>query len=117
MKPLDLQAILEAMEAFAPDRDDRPAGARSLKLSGASQAASEGVSSWALTRALWQFHLAAADDAALGGGDGGAYGRGVPFPVVSIPAAQAAIGAPGFGRDAQSLQRFGGLQEGLARLG
>jgi hypothetical protein len=35
---------------------------------------------------------------------------------ISIQAAQEAVGAPGFGSDAQTLRPFAGLQEGFAKL-
>ncbi len=35
----------------------------------------------------------------------------------NLGTAQAAIGTPGFGQDVQSMQSFGGLQEGLLRRG
>ena len=79
-------------------------------------AASPGLSSWAVTNALLQFHLSGVDNAAIGGDLAYWYGRNNGFTGIGLAAAQAAIGAPGFGSEAQTLHAFSGLQEGLVRL-
>lgn len=81
-----------------------------------ARAASPGLTSWALTNALLESHLAASDDAALGGDLAYWYARNHGFAGIGIRAAQEVIGAPGFGSDAQTLRPFSGLQEGLVRL-
>jgi Ca2+-binding RTX toxin-like protein len=76
-----------------------------------------GLTGWALTNALLEFHLSGADDAALGGDLAYAYAHNGSLQGISPQAAQQIIGAPGFGSEAQQLQAFGGLQEGLMRIG
>jgi len=78
---------------------------------------SPGLTSWALTNALLQFHLAGSDDAALGGDLAYWYGRRGSLAGISLQAAQQVIGAPGFGTEAQQLHPFSGLQDGLVKLG
>jgi Ca2+-binding RTX toxin-like protein len=78
--------------------------------------ASPGLTSWDVTNALLQFHLSAADDAAIGGDLAYWYARNRGLAGISVAAAQQAIGAAGFGSDAQSLRPFGGLSEGFAKL-
>jgi Ca2+-binding RTX toxin-like protein len=77
---------------------------------------SPGLTSWQVTNALLQFHLAGADDAALGGDLAYWYARNRGFAGLSVETAQQVIGAPGFGAEAQSLRPFIGLQEGFAKL-
>jgi Ca2+-binding RTX toxin-like protein len=75
-----------------------------------------GLTSWAMTNALLAFHLSGADDAAIGGDLAYWYGKNNGFTGISLQAAQEAIGAAGFGSDAQTLRPFAGLQEGLVKL-
>ena len=82
-----------------------------------AQAQIPALTSWQVTNALLQFHLAASDDAALGGDLAYWYGRNGTLAGLSVQAAEQAIGAPGFGAEAQQLHPFSGLQEGLIRLG
>lgn len=79
--------------------------------------ASPGLTSWALTNALLQFHLSGSDDAAIGGDLAYWYARNRGFNGISLAAAQEVIGASGFGAEAQSLSPFSGLQEGFMKLG
>jgi hypothetical protein len=81
-----------------------------------ARAASPGVSSWALTNALLQWHLSHSEDEALGGDLAYWYGKNRGLRGISIQAAQQVIGAQGFGSDAQSLRPFEGLQEGFAKI-
>jgi len=120
-KPIDLQAILEATSAFAGDAGERHRTRESTSLTipdsrDAVREIGAGVSSWALTNALLQFHLSASDTAMLGADMTHHTGRDGAFAGISLPAAEIAIGAPGFGREAHALKAFSGLQEGLARL-
>jgi Ca2+-binding RTX toxin-like protein len=79
-------------------------------------AQSPGLTSWAVTNALLQFHLSGSDDAAIGGDLAYWYGKNNGFTGISLQAAQQVIGGAGFGSDAQSLQSFNGLQEGYVKL-
>jgi Ca2+-binding RTX toxin-like protein len=90
-----------------------------LGLAGSFDAArkgSPGVSSWALTNALLQWHLEHSEDAALGGDLAYWYARSRGLGEINVQAAQNMIGAPGFGSDAHSLRLFEGLREGFAKL-
>jgi trimeric autotransporter adhesin len=79
-------------------------------------AASPGLTSWALTNALLQFHLTGADDEAIGGDLAYWYGKNGGLTGISLPAAQEVIGGTGFGADAQTLRPFSGLQDGFVKL-
>jgi len=78
--------------------------------------ATPGLTSWALTNALLQFHLSGSDDSALGGDLAYWYGRNGNFSGISLQAAQQTIGAAGFGSEAQTLRPFTGLQDGFVKL-
>ncbi len=79
-------------------------------------AQSPGLTSWAVTNALLEFHLSGSDDAAVGGDLAYWYGKNAGFTGISLQAAQQVLGSPGFGSDAQTLQPFSGLQEGFVKL-
>jgi len=79
-------------------------------------AQSPGLTSWAVTNALLQFHLTGSDDAAIGGDLAYWYGRNSGFTGISLQAAQEVLGGAGFGSDAQTLRPFSGLQEGFVKL-
>jgi Ca2+-binding RTX toxin-like protein len=79
-------------------------------------AQSPGLTSWAVTNALLEFHLSGSDDAAIGGDLAYWYGKNAGFTGIGLQSAQAVLGAPGFGSDAQTLQPFSGLQEGFVKL-
>ena len=79
-------------------------------------AQSPGLTSWAMTNALLQFHLSGSDDTALGGDLAYWCGRNAGFTGMSVTAAQQVLGDAGFGSDAQALHPFSGLQEGYAKL-
>jgi Ca2+-binding RTX toxin-like protein len=121
---LNLQVILDATTAFDASSSDplynkRVQSYDFLGLVSAfdqSRAQSPGLSSWALTNALLQFHLSGSDDAALGGDLAYWYGRNGSLSGISLQAAQQVIGAAGFGSDAQQLHAFSGLQDGLVKL-
>ena len=121
---LNLQVILDASRDFDAGSVD-PLRNRKVEtfdfagLVGAfdrARAASPGLTSWALTNALLQFHIAGQDDAAIGGDLAYWYGNKGTFAGMSITAAQQVIGAAGFGSDAQSLRPFSGLQDGFIKL-
>jgi Ca2+-binding RTX toxin-like protein len=118
-----LQLILDGMDYDAGSADElHNKRVQSFDFAGlvsefdAAQAASPGLTSWALTNALLDFHLSGSDDAALGGDLAYWYARNGGFTGIGLNSAQASIGAPGFGSDAQSLHAFSGLQEGLVKL-
>src|SRR5262249_28249523 len=119
-----LQVILDANADYDPNSSD-PLYAHKVEtfdfagLVGAfDQARSEnpGLTSWALTNALMDWHLSHSDDAALGGVLAYWYGKNNALTGMGIASAQQVAGASGFGTDAQQLHTFSGLQEGLARL-
>ena len=121
---LNLQIVLDATDEFDATSADRLYNKKAqtfdfLGMGGAfdaTQAQTPGLTSWAITNALLQFHLFGADDMALGGDLAYWYGRKNSFSGLSLAAAQQAIGAAGFGSDAQTLRPFDGLQEGYVKL-
>lgn len=121
---LNLQIILDATNAFDANSSDPLLNKRVQNFDfrglvgqfDAALAQSPGLTSWAVTNALLQFHLSGSDDSALGGDLAYWNGRNGGFTGISLAAAQAAIGAAGFGADAQSLHAFSGLQEGYVKL-
>jgi Ca2+-binding RTX toxin-like protein len=121
---LDLQVILDATSEFDANSSD-PLYSKKVQtfdFAGlvsefdAALAQSPGLTSWSVTNALLAFHLSGADDAAIGGDLAYWYGKNNGFTGISLQAAQQAIGAPGFGADAQTLHPFNGLQEGYVKL-
>jgi Ca2+-binding RTX toxin-like protein len=121
---LNLQIILDATEEFDAGSSDPLYNKKVQTFDFAGMVAefddalaqSPGLTSWAVTNALLQFHLSGADDAAIGGDLAYWYGKNNGFTGISLAAAQQVIGAAGFGSDAQSLQPFSGLQEGYVKL-
>jgi trimeric autotransporter adhesin len=82
----------------------------------AAYAQSPGLSSWAMTNALLQAHLAASDEAAIGGDLAYWYGKNGALTGISLNAAQQVLASASFGSDAQTLRPFNGLQEGFVKL-
>jgi len=80
-------------------------------------AANPGLTSWALTQALMDFHLTGSDTEALGGDLAYQYGKNGNLSNVGLAAAQAILSDPAFGTGAQALRPLTGLQEGALRLG
>lgn len=121
---LDLQVILDATSEFDANSSDPLYNKKVQNFDFAGLVAefddalaqSPGLTSWSVTNALLEFHLSGADDAAIGGDLAYWYGKNAGFTGISLQAAQAAIGAPGFGADAQTLHPFSGLQEGYVKL-
>jgi len=121
---LTLQIILDATAAFNANSSDPLLNKKvqTFDFRGLvsqfdqARAQSPGLSSWAMTNALLQFHLSGSNDAALGGDLAYWYGKNGSLAGMSIDAAQQVIGAAGFGSDAQALHPFSGLQDGLVRL-
>jgi trimeric autotransporter adhesin len=122
---VNLQVILDAMDAYDAASEDPLLNRRvqGFDFGGLVSAFDEamaqtpGLTSWALTNALLANHLAASDDAAIGGDLAYWYGRNGGLAGMSIEAAQQVIGAPNFGSEAQQLHAFSGLQDGFYRLG
>ena len=121
---LKLQVVAEAMAGFAPGGSD-PLLDQKIEnfdfkgLVGAfddARATTPTLSSWALTSALTQFHLAGSDSAALGGDLAYQYGRNGTLAGIGVSAAQQVLGETGFGNQAQTLQPLAGLQVGGQRL-
>jgi hypothetical protein len=81
-----------------------------------ARAEQPGLSSWAISDALLQWHLSRSDDSALGGDLAYWYGKNGSLAGLSVQAAQTVIGASGFGSEAQQLHAFTGLEEGLIKL-
>ena len=119
-----LQVILDATDFFDPSSRSPLADSRvqTFDFRGLvadfdrAQTEQPGLTSWALTDALLQWHLSRSDDSAIGGELAYWYGRNGSLAGMSVQAAQAMIGASGFGSEAQQLHAFSGLQEGLVRL-
>ncbi|MGH7895537.1 MAG: calcium-binding protein [Candidatus Binatia bacterium] len=81
-----------------------------------ARAQSPGLTSWALTNALLQYHLAGADDAALGGDLAYWYGKNDALTGISLTAALDVLASGNFGAEAQQLRPWSGLQEGYVKL-
>ncbi|CAG0976753.1 partial Leukotoxin, partial [Rhodocyclaceae bacterium] len=82
----------------------------------AARTATPGLTNWALTSALTQFHLSSSDSAALGGDLAYQYGRNGTVAGLGLTAAQEVLGDAAFGSQAQALRPLAGLQEGAVRL-
>ncbi|MBW7900200.1 MAG: hypothetical protein H3C26_01900 [Rhodocyclaceae bacterium] len=121
---LNLQVIAEAMADFDaggndPLKDQKIENFNFQGLVGAFDAArtaNPGVTNWALTNALANFHLAGSDTAAIGGDLAYQYGRNGTLAGIGLGAAQQVIGDTAFGSQAQALRPLSGLQEGAVRL-
>lgn len=121
---LNLQLIVEANADFDASSTDRLYNRKVqsfdfLGLVSAfdqARASNRGLTTWAITNALLQFHLSGADDVAVGGDLAYWYGRNRTLAGMSLAAAQQIIGTPGFGAEAHTLRPFSGLQEGFVKL-
>lgn len=123
---LTLQVIAEAMSEFdasSPDPllDNKVETFDFAGLVGAFDAARTadpglGLSGWALSNALVQFHLSGSDTEALGGDVAYQYGKNGSLNELSITAVQDTISSPQFGGQAQLLHSLQSLQEGVTRL-
>ena len=117
---LNLQVIAEAMADFDAASSD-PLLNRKVQrfdfqgLVGAFEAS--GLSSWALTGALLQFHLGGSDGEALGGDLAYRYGRDASLAGIGFTPAQQTLGASEFATQAQALRDDATLQQGAIRLG
>ncbi|MBK8525122.1 MAG: hypothetical protein IPL58_14415 [Betaproteobacteria bacterium] len=121
---LNLQIVAEAMAAFGAGASDPLLNQKVQDfdfkgLAGVfdtARATNPGLTSWALTDALAQFHLSSSDSAALGGDLAYQYGKNGTLAGISITAAQEVIGDASFGSQAQALRPLAGLQGGAVRL-
>lgn len=122
---LTLQMIEEAAADFNPTGGDvlRDNKIETFNFQGLADrfdqelVANPGLTSWALTNALTQFHLSGSDTAALGGDLAYQYGKNGNLSNVGLTAAQAILSDPAFGVGAQVLKPLASLQEGVVRLG
>jgi hypothetical protein len=83
----------------------------------AARTATPGLSSWALSNGLTQFHLAGSDSEALGGDLAYHYGADGTLAGMGLGKAQEVLTNAQFGVQAQAVHSTAGLQEGLIRLG
>jgi Ca2+-binding RTX toxin-like protein/pimeloyl-ACP methyl ester carboxylesterase len=121
---LNLQIVAEAMAGFSAGGSDALLDQKIENfdfkgLVGAfddARAATPTLSSWALTNALTQFHLAGSDSAALGGDLAYQYGSNGTLSGIGVSTAQQVLGETGFGGQAQTLHPLAGLQVGTQRL-
>lgn len=122
---LTLQMIEEAAADFNPTGGDalRDNKIETFNFQGLADrfdqalAANPGLTSWALTQALSDFHLTGSDTAALGGDLAYQYGKNGNLSNVGLTAAQSILSDPAFGTGAQMLKPLASLQEGALRLG
>ena len=82
----------------------------------AAQATSPGLSSWALSSAMLDFHLGSSDTAAIGGDLAYQYGRVGELSSMSVNAAQSLLAGAQFGASNQALQGGATLQDLSPRL-
>ncbi|MCX7168730.1 MAG: hypothetical protein NTY41_00165, partial [Proteobacteria bacterium] len=122
---LNLQVVAEAMTGFDVGSAN-PLLSKKVQdfdfagLAGAfdtARATKPSLSSWTLTSALTQFHLAASDSSALGGDLAYQYGKNRTLSGIGLASAQTVIGDAQFGAQAQVLRPLSGLQEGEVHLG
>lgn len=82
----------------------------------AARSHNPGLSKWALTNALTQFHLGSSSDTkALGGDLAYHYGVNGTLAGIAVNAAQETVGSSHFGKEAQTLGQSG-LKDGLVKL-
>jgi len=122
---LNLQLVAEAMSAFDANSSD-PLLNKKVQtfdfqgLVGAfdtARTATPGLSSWALSNGLTQFHLAGSDSEALGGDLAYHYGADGTLAGMGLGKAQEVLTNAQFGAQAQAVHSTASLQEGLIRLG
>jgi hypothetical protein len=122
---LNLQLVAEAMAAFDANSSDPLLNKKvqTFDFQGlvgafdAARAATPGLSSWALSNGLTQFHLAGSDSEALGGDLAYHYGADGTLAGMGLGKAQEVLTNAQFGAQAQAINPTASLQEGLIRLG
>ncbi|HYS87701.1 MAG TPA: calcium-binding protein, partial [Bradyrhizobium sp.] len=121
---LNLQVVAEAMAGYDANSSDPLLNKKveTFDFQGlvgafdAARAADPGITSWALTNALAQYHLSGSDDAALGGDLAYQYGLNGSLAGIGLTHAQDALNDPQFGAQAQALHPLSSLQDGAVRL-
>ncbi|MFS2036833.1 calcium-binding protein [Polaromonas sp. CT11-55] len=122
---LNLQLVAEAMSAFDANSSDPLLNKKvqTFDFQGlvgafdAARTATPGLSSWALSNGLTQFHLAGSDSEALGGDLAYHYGADGTLAGMGLGKAQEVLTNAQFGAQAQGIHSTASLQEGLVRLG
>jgi Ca2+-binding RTX toxin-like protein len=122
---LNLQLVAEAMAAFDANSSDPLLNKKvqAFDFQGlvgafdAARTATPGLSSWALSNGLTQFHLAGSDSEALGGDLAYHYGADGTLAGMGLGKAQDVLTNAQFGAQAQGIHSTASLQEGLIRLG
>jgi Ca2+-binding RTX toxin-like protein len=122
---LNLQLVAEAMSAFDANSGDPLLNKKvqTFDFQGlvgafdAERTATPGLSSWALSNGLTQFHLAGSDSEALGGDLAYHYGADGTLAGMGLGKAQEVLTNAQFGAQAQAIHSTASLQEGLIRLG
>jgi Ca2+-binding RTX toxin-like protein len=122
---LNLQLVSEAMAAFDANSSDPLLNKKvqTFDFQGlvgafdAARTATPGLSSWALSNGLTQFHLAGSDSEALGGDLAYHYGADGTLAGMGLGKAQDVLTNAQFGAQAQAIHSTASLQEGLVRLG
>jgi Ca2+-binding RTX toxin-like protein len=87
-----------------------------VKAFDAAQHHGRGVSKWAVTNALAQFHLGGSDTAAVGGDLAYQYGVNGTLAGIAVNAVQGQVGSSQFGQQAQTLHNEAALKDGLVKL-
>ncbi|MBS4099091.1 MAG: hypothetical protein KGZ83_19955 [Sulfuricella sp.] len=121
---LTLQVIADAMAGFDAASSDPLLNQKVQTFDFAALAtrfdaalvATPTLTSWSLSNALLDAHLAGSDSAALGGDLAYQYGKAGSLGGIAVTAAQNVIAGTTFGTQAQALQPLAGLQEGMAKL-
>jgi trimeric autotransporter adhesin len=121
---LNLQIIEAAAADFSPTGEDvlRDNQIETFDFQGlaarfdAELAGNPGLTSWALTEALTEFHLGGSDTDAMGGGLAYHYGMQGSLAGIGGTSAQSVLADSAFGAQAQALQPLAGLQQGAVKL-
>jgi Ca2+-binding RTX toxin-like protein len=120
-----LQMIAEAMEGFDAGGTNPllDQNVETFDFAGlanafdAARTANPGLSAWALTNALLDYHLSGSDSAAIGGDLAYQYGKSGTLSEVGLSAAQEIVGSASFGTQPQALKPLAELQAGTVKLG
>jgi hypothetical protein len=121
---LTLQVVAEAMAGFDAGSSDPLLNkkvqtfdfAQLVNAFDAARAADPGLTSWALTNGLAQYHLSGSDDAALGGDLAYQYGKNGTLAGIGFDKAQDVLTSAQFGTQAQTLRPLATLQDGFVPL-
>jgi hypothetical protein len=121
---VNLQVILDATTEFDENSSDPLYNKRVQVFDmwqlawqfGQALAADPELDSWQIMNGLAGAHVSGSDTAAIGGDLAYWYGRNNGLTGIGNLSALGVLGGPNFGADAQNLQAFIGLQEGLVKL-